>query len=99
MSNKFSGLLGLVESWVGKIIALTYFIPLLGVLINLAETKGTVKIGPEKKKAVMDSLNKALEIYKVPGWIKISVRLITPWLIDLVVMLKNKSGEFTHTNV
>jgi len=35
----------------------------------------------------------------VPGWIKISVRLITPWLIDLVVMLKNKSGEFTHTNV
>jgi len=98
MSDKSSGLLGLVESWMGKITALTYFIPLLGVLINLVETKGIIKIGPEKKKAVMDSLEKALEIYKVPGWIKIGVNLIMPWLIDLVVMLKNRSGEFTHTN-
>jgi len=98
MREKAKGLLTLVEGWMGKITALTYFIPLIEVLIRMVETKGTIKIGPEKKKAVLDSLNKALEIYGVPGWIRFAVKLIAPWLIDLIVMLKNKSGEFTHTD-
>lgn len=99
MSEKIGGIFGTIGSWMGKISALTYFIPLIEVLIKLVETNGAIKIGPDKKKAVLDSLDKALEIYEVPGWIRVGVKLIAPWLIDLVVMLKNKSGEFTHTNV
>ena len=98
MSEKTGGIFGSIESWMGKISALTYFVPLIEVFVRMVETNGTVQIGPDKKQAVIDSLDKALEIYKVPGWIRVGVKLIAPWLIDLVVMLKNKSGEFTHTN-
>ena len=95
MTKKQAGILGSIGDWVAKVAAI---LPMVEVLIRIFETNGTIKVGAAKKAAVKKGLQKILEIFKITGILKIAINLFADWAIDIIVDLKNKSGEFTHSN-
>ena len=71
----------------------TVVIPFIKEMVDAVEGPGQ---GPQKKKAVLDALDKVLTKLNVSKMIRSFVSEIASWLIDTIVMIRHLTGVWEH---
>ncbi len=73
----------------------TIVIPFIKEMIDAVEGPGH---GPDKKKAVLDALDKVLTKLNVSQMIRSFIGEIASWLIDTIVMIRHLTGVWEHSS-
>ena len=73
---------------------ITVIVPFIESMMKAVEGPGH---GADKKKAVMDAVDKLLTKLSVPTWIQPVVTEFAGWLIDVIAMIRHLTGTWEHT--